>query len=765
MAPIVRTLLVVCAFYGLALPLAADPQRLDVRLVVDVSGSMKQNDPHNLRRPAVRLITELLPDGSRAGVWTFGEYVNMLVPHGTVDQQWREHALARSSEINSVALRTHIGRALEVASDDFYRDQTRKDTHFILLTDGVVDVVPASHSDADARNRAERDRILTQVIPRLAEKGAHIHAIALSQNADSALLKQMALATDGSYSIAETDESLSRVFLDALERSAPSEEVPLRDNRFTIDHSISEFTAVIFHGPDKSALGIKTPSSEEYLKQDFDNRDSHSFDRGDSGGQPALEGAPAVRWISGADYTLVTVVNPAGGRWELLGELGEGSRVKVISDLKMAVSNLPGYFFAGDQLPLNIMFEADGEVITDPEFLQFLSVDVQLRTEDGRTGARALSDPNKVPEDGVYRDLISRLSRPGEYTFTVVADGKTFQRQRRQTVVLRPPMEVAMEGHGVEVDSYYDIQATVVQPDLKPDETRVVARITGPDSGKEIRDLTLDPSQEAWSLQLTDEQGAGEYTVVVELRAKSIAGEEVEFASAPVTLQLPRQNAVADYPMPVAQPPAEAQPDPVLDQPIDNAASEAAIEPDVEDAAQAQATAVPVEQQVGAPADESAPAVVEDADEDGFLVWIWTIAGGGVLVVVLGIGGWLLYRKRQRSVAETEDAIPAVAPGIQSEQVQDEEEPLPIFPQEEEVQPEEDEQPTEPDEGEALVESVMAEIGNAEDTPEAEPLADDDEASFDDEDEFSLEDFDLSDADELPSDVDDSPDTGDPDKR
>ena len=57
----------------------------DVRLLIDISGSMRESDPANLRQPALELMLRLLPDGARAGVWTFGEQVNMPVPHGVVD--------------------------------------------------------------------------------------------------------------------------------------------------------------------------------------------------------------------------------------------------------------------------------------------------------------------------------------------------------------------------------------------------------------------------------------------------------------------------------------------------------------------------------------------------------------------------------------------------------------------------------------------------------------------------------------------------------
>src|SRR5690554_1275320 len=76
------------------------PEQADVRIIVDISGSMKETDPENLRRPAVRLLARMLPAGSEAGVWTFGQYVNMLVPHATVDDAWR-NTVIRSEEHTS----------------------------------------------------------------------------------------------------------------------------------------------------------------------------------------------------------------------------------------------------------------------------------------------------------------------------------------------------------------------------------------------------------------------------------------------------------------------------------------------------------------------------------------------------------------------------------------------------------------------------------------------------------------------------------------
>ena len=47
-------------------PALSLPGNADVRIVVDISGSMKETDPQNLRRPAVRLLARTLPEGASA---------------------------------------------------------------------------------------------------------------------------------------------------------------------------------------------------------------------------------------------------------------------------------------------------------------------------------------------------------------------------------------------------------------------------------------------------------------------------------------------------------------------------------------------------------------------------------------------------------------------------------------------------------------------------------------------------------------------------
>lgn len=382
------------------------PEGADVRVIVDISGSMKDNDPDNLRQPAVRLLARMLPENSHAGLWTFGQYVNMLVPRDRVTESWRERMISRSSEINSVALRTNLGKAIEVASDDYFTAGDLTHTDFILLTDGKVDI-----SDDERVNQAERERILGPLLDELVTKGATFHTVALSGEADVEFLRTLARETGGSYSVAPSADALNRVFLKALNAAVPQEQVPIDGNRFSVDSAVREFTALIFWGEGE------TSDTRELMLTDPDGNAAR-VDRPGNG----------MRWARESGYDLITVTEPKEGEWRLDGELGEGSRVTVVSDLRMVVSPLPSVFSEDEPLQFQIAFFEAQDRLTDPGFLDVMEVRVTITSEDGRSGTKVLSR-DQPPENGIYQDAVERLPSAGEYVIDVVADGKTFSRK------------------------------------------------------------------------------------------------------------------------------------------------------------------------------------------------------------------------------------------------------------------------------------------------------------------------------------------------
>ncbi|WP_119395549.1 VWA domain-containing protein [Salinibius halmophilus] len=378
----------------------------DIRILIDISGSMAENDPQNLRRPALELLIESIPTGAKAGVWTFGQYVNMLVKHETVDRAWRRQARAELDEIVSIAQRTNIGGALETSAYDLNPVAPSEPVTYLLLTDGFVDVSPAQ-----ARNFAERNRILQNLLPNFRDANATIHTIALSESADTQLLDFLAYRTDGVSTIVTSADDLPRIFADLLGVAVASEQIPLTDEQgFVVDDSVSEVTALMFVEPGGDLM-LQSPAGE-IIDQATNRTD--------------------VRWYRDQRYALVTIVEPVAGEWSVVGALAPGSRVNVVANLSLDVEQPITNLVIGESIDLAASMVAQ-DVIPE-QILAQTSVVAQL------------SEPGQMP---VKTQTLSRSGNQftgvldnlpgGSWRLDITAESGTFSRRRSFLVTVRQP--------------------------------------------------------------------------------------------------------------------------------------------------------------------------------------------------------------------------------------------------------------------------------------------------------------------------------------
>jgi uncharacterized protein (TIGR03503 family) len=381
--------------------LADQPLKSDVRVVIDISGSMKKTDPTNLRKPAVDLIVRLLPKDSKAGIWTFGQSVNMLVAHRTVDDAWRKEAVQKAESINSIALYTNIGGALEKSS--VIKTAPGYETHIILLTDGVVDINPEA-----VVNMKERSRILKEILPDIKNAHYKIHTISLSEAADQELMKKLSLATDGVNQVAKSADELMSTFLRIFDQAVPAERVPLDEEGFLVDASVEEFTALIFRKDANEKTAISDPQGKTFETTDPTNN---------------------VNWYRTHNYDLITVQNPAAGRWKVMTAMAPNSRVTVVSDLSLQVKPSANNLKRNQPLTLTYQFTEGDKTITKPEFLNLLSADILVAHEDEKASRSESLGFESIPENGVFQYSLEGFAQAGDYDLKLTLDGKTFRRE------------------------------------------------------------------------------------------------------------------------------------------------------------------------------------------------------------------------------------------------------------------------------------------------------------------------------------------------
>ncbi|MET0050283.1 MAG: VWA domain-containing protein [Candidatus Thiodiazotropha sp.] len=530
-------ILLLCLGLPVASAWADVDEMADVRILIDVSGSMKKNDPENLRRPALRLLVGLLPPDTRAGVWTFGQYVNMQIPLGQVDKAWKAKARKSSESIGSPGQFTNIEDALKRATEDWSGPPGPYRRSVILLTDGMVDI-----SKDRARNAASKKRIIQGILPGLKQQGVTIHTIALSKNADHELMRQLADTTGGWYEMTESADALQKLFLRLFEKVGKPDAIPLKDNKFSIDPSITEATLLVFRKPDAQPTQVIPPDGDTF---------------------GADNAPPHVTWHRDKGYDMLTIVNPQAGEWRIRAEVDPDNRVMVVTDLKMRTTDLPNKVIQGETFPFNVSFSDHGKTIEKPEFLNVVNVTAIVNDVAGASEPQPLLDDgqngDQQANDGVFSTRFGGENlNSGVGEWVIDARGPTFMRERRAAFEVVPPVALTLtpwqEGQGLDLN-------------LKADETLI-----DPASAK-LEVWLEDESGVPVELEV-DNQGSqlsgkidllgfsGSRKITVKATAQSLQGGPVEYLDSPAEVEgVKPPPPVAPEPPPV-EPPAVEDPQP-----------------------------------------------------------------------------------------------------------------------------------------------------------------------------------------------------------
>ena len=449
-----------------------------------------------MRTPALEMIVGLLPEQSKAGVWTFAKYVNMLVPHKEVDKKWQTQANQQTNKIHSNGLFTDIEQVLNKATVNQTKPDKSTRRSVILLSDGLVDI-----STDPKDSKASKERILKEIVPRLKQANTAVHTIALSSGSDQALLREIALETDGWYEQVDTAEELQRVFIHLFEKAAKRDTVPLKENTFKIDDSVTEMTVLVFRKADSKPTELVQPDQNRLSSlTDVDN----------------------MRWLSSeSGYDLITISEPQVGEWAIDAGLDPDNRVMVLTDLKLKTTDLPNNILIGETFDFDVNLTNSNEVITRQNFLSL--VDAKLTHENELTDF-VEEDLNPSLRKGNYRTQVGETFQPGRNDIVTTVTSATFERQRRQSInVVEMPFAISTEQLLEETTRTHRV---TLKPDTSLIETNkisIAAMLTAEDGSEWSYDV-LKAANDNWQLTLAELEPKQEYKINLQIKTETLKG-------------------------------------------------------------------------------------------------------------------------------------------------------------------------------------------------------------------------------------------------
>lgn len=168
------------------------PDRLDVVLVIDSSGSMTSNDRNNIRLEAAKQFVDKLGEKDRAAVIDFDNSTKILCEF-TNNKNTLHTAINNVNSSGGTSLTKGISPAIDLFTNETYSNEAYR--YIIMLTDGDGSYNTALTSKAKENN-------------------IQIYTIGLGSGVKTSTLKAIAEGTDGKYYFASAADQLIQIYED-----------------------------------------------------------------------------------------------------------------------------------------------------------------------------------------------------------------------------------------------------------------------------------------------------------------------------------------------------------------------------------------------------------------------------------------------------------------------------------------------------------------------------------------------------------------------
>ncbi len=369
----------------------------DIRLLVDVSESALEAQQEMQLGVALAVLVHLLPEGTSAGVWTFGDTVHSLVPVSTVDVQWRKSAASALLTLGNSGPGNNLPAAIAAASPD----AAVPGTSIVVITSGRLDVSASPMTNANAARE-----LIQTAAPALAGLGVPVHTIAVSTDADRAFLANLSALTGGLALRARSSQELAQALLRLLQTISPSSNVPVSKRRFTVDESVDAFTLVLAGDSGGDDISLQTPSGLQ-LSPDVS--------------------AEGVEWFSNALYTLVSIAEPEEGPWKFTAPGFDRAQVRVESNLQLQLVDMPGVVPVGEASQIGLTLSLAGEMLASAALYRQFEISLAVHDPAGKPLSLA-SQPVGVSSEG-FLIPVPPLPKAGRHELTVRLEGEGMTRE------------------------------------------------------------------------------------------------------------------------------------------------------------------------------------------------------------------------------------------------------------------------------------------------------------------------------------------------
>ncbi|WP_232364942.1 TIGR03503 family protein [Salinimonas marina] len=409
--------------------------------------------------------------------------------------------------------------------------------------------------------------------------------------------------------------------------------ITLLQNRFRVDHNVSEVTMVFFREYGSAPVVLVRPDGSKIFQ-------SRASDEN-------------AKWFDADSYDMVTIKEPVPGPWQAVGQIHPQSRVMVVSEIELQAPSLPSMLFSGEILKQTATLTNGGKPIKEPGFREVVELQIELISTNNPNYDNFKSDKQVIatfadngrgmdekPGDGIFTGQFNLVIPAGEWTpvFSVTTPMFTREQVDRPFILHNNPINLRTTLAADKPDDagHHTLHIEVDRDKVDINSLLIDGKVRYPNGDMHNFSLT-EPTDAARTYEMVAME-EGRFTVRLTAYGKTRQGRDF-------ILNVPEYSFVVEAEPP---PPQAAAADIAVEEPV--AVSEE-------------------EPSVPTPAGHN----TDTAIDDNSLVLILVAVNGTILLVVGSVVGFVLWRRKKASVTADEldlnldnpsAATPNPTPGI-----------------------------------------------------------------------------------------------------
>lgn len=299
----------------------------------------------------------------------------------------------------------------------------------------------------------------------------------------------------------------------------PYSEASELKNRFRIDHMVDEVVLLVQRRYGSAPVVVVLPDGSKWY---------------------ASRHPEEVKWVDGVAGDMIHITKPMPGPWQLLGNIVEGSTIKMVSKLAIDVDPIPQPLFQGEQLKVTARLMGDGLTVRLPGLDYIVEWTTRLVSKhkpgdenfaSGTIIAGSYKDHgedlDERPDNGVFTSKINLAQPWGNYDYQVTARNNVFERVVTFPIVLsKQPITVKMLPSDDPSSGVWKLEIVVDDSVVKLANTHFEFELIGP-AGLQIPIVIQEINEATTVLALPAATVFGSYRVKGSAVTTTHTGREV----------------------------------------------------------------------------------------------------------------------------------------------------------------------------------------------------------------------------------------------